>query len=155
MPVMPSEAPIEPIAPIAPADPVEPLTPLVPDAPSETELDTGDDFSPEEFSPEEFSPEDTAPENTAPENTAPENFEPENFEPENTFPEEPSPMEGSGEPSEPPLSGVSGDERLIGEGFTPFQLSYLAIGGGLEAEGIPGGDLLLQAYEAGDIEAED
>ena len=52
-----------------------------------------------------------------------------------------------------PLGSTS--DRLIGEGFTPFQLSYLAIGGGLKEVGIPGGNLLLSAYESGDISAAD
>ena len=47
------------------------------------------------------------------------------------------------------------EDRLVGEGFTPFQLSYLAIAGGLKAEGIPGGSLLIKAYDAGEIVAED
>ena len=53
--------------------------------------------------------------------------------------------------NEPP----TGEDRLTGEGFTPFQLSYLAIAGGLKAEGIPGGSLLIKAYDAGEIVAED
>ena len=43
----------------------------------------------------------------------------------------------------------------MGEGFTPFQLSYLAISGGLEEEGIPGGEQLLSAYRQGNISAAD
>jgi phage FluMu protein gp41 len=43
----------------------------------------------------------------------------------------------------------------VGEGFTPFQLSYLAISGGLKEEGIPGGDQLISAYKDGEISAED
>jgi len=55
-----------------------------------------------------------------------------------------------------PTSGTESfglSDRLIGEGFSPFQLSYLAIGGGLE--GIPGGDKLLAAYDSGDLSAAD
>ncbi|MEL6813873.1 MAG: hypothetical protein AAFP03_03550 [Cyanobacteria bacterium J06598_3] len=63
-------------------------------------------------------------------------------------------IESDAAPDDLPVSGSSSD-RLIGEGFTPFQLSYLAINGGLRDEGIPGGGLLLNAYDAGDISAED
>ncbi|MEL6938985.1 MAG: hypothetical protein AAFO84_07310 [Cyanobacteria bacterium J06598_1] len=49
----------------------------------------------------------------------------------------------------------SPSDRLIGEGFSPFQLSYLAIGGGLKEAGIPGGAQLMSAYESGDLSAED
>ena len=49
----------------------------------------------------------------------------------------------------------TGEDRLIGEGFTPFQLSYLAIAGGLKEEDIPGGSLLIEAYDAGEVAAED
>ena len=67
-----------------------------------------------------------------------------------------SPIEEDAAPEDLPTSGTesfgSGD-RLIGKGFSPFQLSYLAIGGGLE--GIPGGDILLSAYESGDVSAAD
>ncbi|MEL6472182.1 MAG: hypothetical protein AAFQ74_20840 [Cyanobacteria bacterium J06623_4] len=61
-----------------------------------------------------------------------------------------------GEPVPGPTgdSGDSGD-RLISEGFTPFQLSYLAFSGGLGEEGIPGGTRLLSAYESGSLSAED
>lgn len=52
-----------------------------------------------------------------------------------------------------PLGSTS--DRLVGEGFTPFQLSYLAIGGGLKDAGIPGGNQLLSAYEAGELSAQD
>lgn len=57
-------------------------------------------------------------------------------------------------PNEFPVSGSSSD-RLVGEGFTPFQLSYLALAGGLEEEGIPGGPQLISAYKQGDVSAED
>ncbi|MEL6780513.1 MAG: hypothetical protein AAFO06_25080 [Cyanobacteria bacterium J06597_16] len=127
MQVLPPEAPI---APMAPADPIEPAQPLIPDVPGDMDLETNDDFSPDEFSPDEFSPEDASPEDALP-------------------------LEENGDPSEFPSSGVSADERLIGEGFTPFQLSYLAISGGLREEGIPGGGMLLSAYKSGDISAED
>ncbi|MEO0768501.1 MAG: hypothetical protein AAFY72_03565 [Cyanobacteria bacterium J06649_4] len=56
---------------------------------------------------------------------------------------------------EPLGSEGSSSDRLIGEGFTPFQLSYLAISGGLQEEGIPGGGQLVNAYEDGNISAED
>ncbi|MEL7068516.1 MAG: hypothetical protein AAGN15_07670 [Cyanobacteria bacterium J06581_3] len=59
------------------------------------------------------------------------------------------------DPLDSPTPLGSTSDRLIGEGFTPFQLSYLAIGGGLKEAGIPGGTLLLDAYEAGEISAED
>lgn len=65
-----------------------------------------------------------------------------------------SEIESDAAPAPFPVSGSSSD-RLMGEGFTPFQLSYLAISGGLKDEGIPGGGLLLSAYDAGDISAED
>ena len=64
------------------------------------------------------------------------------------------PIENDAAPGDGSASGLSSD-RLIGEGFTPFQLSYLAIGGGLREEGIPGGKRLLSAYESGAISAED
>ena len=57
-----------------------------------------------------------------------------------------------------PTSGTesfSSSDRLIGEGFSPFQLSYLAIGGGLKEAGIPGGNILLAAYDAGEVSAAD
>ena len=67
-----------------------------------------------------------------------------------------SPIEDDAAPLDAPTSGSesfgSGD-RLVGGGFSPFQLSYLAIGGGLE--GIPGGEMLLSAYDSGDVSAED
>ena len=67
-----------------------------------------------------------------------------------------SPIEEDVVPDDLPTSGSESfgtGDRLIGEGFSPFQLSYLAVGGGLE--GIPGGEILLSAYEAGDISAAD
>ncbi|MEO1684903.1 MAG: hypothetical protein AAFS06_16795 [Cyanobacteria bacterium J06631_12] len=66
------------------------------------------------------------------------------------------PVEEDALPGEP-VPGPTSDSgnRLIGEGFTPFQLSYLAISGGLNEEGIPGGTRLLAAYEAGSLSAED
>ena len=58
--------------------------------------------------------------------------------------------------SEPlPESSVVQGGSLIGEGFTPFQLSYLAIAGGLDEEGIPGGDRLVSAYDGGELSASD
>ena len=72
----------------------------------------------------------------------------ESFEPE-PFPESEDPA-GSGAQS----GGFEG-EGLIGEGFTPFQLSYLAIAGGLREEGIPGGDRLISAYKDGELSAAD
>lgn len=70
-------------------------------------------------------------------------------------PIEPLPPVGdSVAPDEFPVSGSSSD-RLVGEGFTPFQLSYLALAGGLEDEGIPGGPQLISAYKQGDVSAED
>jgi hypothetical protein len=63
-------------------------------------------------------------------------------------------MEDDAVPSSP-SSGMSSGDRLVGEGFTPFQLSYLAVSGGLKEEGIPGGNQLIMAYEAGEISAED
>jgi hypothetical protein len=64
------------------------------------------------------------------------------------------PRGGSTAPNAAPVSGASSD-GLVGEGFTPFQLSYLAISGGLEEEGIPGGEKFLSAFRQGDISAED
>ncbi|MEL6903031.1 MAG: hypothetical protein AAFP07_19010 [Cyanobacteria bacterium J06606_4] len=66
------------------------------------------------------------------------------------------PIEEDAIPGEP-VPGPTGDsgDRLIGEGFTPFQLSYLAFSGGLDEEGIPGGTRLLSAYESGSLSAED
>jgi len=64
------------------------------------------------------------------------------------------PMEENSFPSPTEPLSDSGD-RLIGEGFTPFQLSYLAASGGLKEAGIPGGFILIDAYKDGDISAED
>ena len=67
-----------------------------------------------------------------------------------------SPMEEDVTPGDIPTSGTESfgeSDRLVGAGFSPFQLSYLAINGGLE--GIPGGDMLLSAYESGDLSAAD
>ena len=54
-----------------------------------------------------------------------------------------------------PESRSGSADSLVGEGFTPFQLSYLAIAGGLQEEGIPGGDRLVSAYKDGDLSATD
>ncbi len=54
-----------------------------------------------------------------------------------------------------PVGDTGSGDRLVGEGFTAFQLSYLALGGGLKEQGIPGGSLLVSAYKQGDISAED
>ncbi len=83
--------------------------------------------------------------------------EPEPIEPLPLEPLPPSPLpptNDSAAPNEFPVSGSSSD-RLVGEGFTPFQLSYLALAGGLEEEGIPGGTQLVSAYRQGDLSAED
>ena len=63
------------------------------------------------------------------------------------------PIDDSGFDEAAPLGSTS--DRLIGEGFSPFQLSYLAIGGGLKEAGIPGGNQLLSAYKSGELSAED
>lgn len=67
-----------------------------------------------------------------------------------------SPIEEEAVPGDLPTSGTESfgsSDRLVGEGFSPFQLSYLAIGGGLE--GIPGGSMLLSAYNSGELSAAD
>ncbi len=69
--------------------------------------------------------------------------------------EENTPLDDSAVPNDDFSVGASSSDRLVGEGFTPFQLSYLAIAGGLKEEGIPGGSVLLSAYNQGDISAAD
>ena len=69
--------------------------------------------------------------------------------------EEDTPLDDSAVPGDEFPIGASSSDRLVGEGFTPFQLSYLAIAGGLKEEGIPGGSVLLSAYDQGDISAAD
>ena len=69
--------------------------------------------------------------------------------------EEDTPLDDSAVPGDDFPIGASSSDRLVGEGFTPFQLSYLAIAGGLKEEGIPGGSILLSAYGQGDISAAD
>ena len=83
--------------------------------------------------------------------------EPQPIEPLPPSPLPPSPLppaNDSAAPNEFPVSGSSSD-RLVGEGFSPFQLSYLALAGGLKEEGIPGGTQLVSAYKQGDLLAED
>jgi len=126
-------------APVAPT-PLAP-TPLAPEP-----------LVPETLTPTPLSPEPGAPMPNAPAEALPpinDGFE--GGSPEGSF-EEGSP--GGNSFNEDTSLGSVGD-RLIGEGFTPFQLSYLAIGGGLKEAGIPGGNQLLSAYESGDLSAED
>jgi len=76
--------------------------------------------------------------------------------PAEPLPAEPLPDDGfDPEPGTFPESNAPSGESLVGEGFTPFQLSYLAIAGGLREEGIPGGDRLVNAYKDGDLSATD
>ena len=116
----------EGISPVPGGTPV-PLTPTTPDG-----------------GPTQMTP---APVNPAP--VAPPAMEP--IEPTPEFEDD---IEDDATQTLPPTSSGSSD-RLIGEGFTPFQLAYLAVWGGLEEEGIPGGKALLNAYEDGEIEASD
>ena len=83
-------------------------------------------------------------------------IEPQPIEPRPRSPLPPTnaPANDSAVPNESPVSGSSSD-RLVGEGFTPFQLAYLALAGGLKEEGIPGGTQLVSAYKQGDLSAED
>ncbi|MEO1620446.1 MAG: hypothetical protein AAFU53_05355 [Cyanobacteria bacterium J06632_3] len=144
-PVTPS-APITPDAPVVPSAPVTPDAPVpatpVPSAPSSTDAPIE---APLEAAPEVPVEAPIEAPLEAPIQTLPP-VDDGMLEPE-AFPEAPAVDEGFSD------SGDSG--RLVGEGFTPFQLSYLAISGGLKEEGIPGGGLLVSAYKDGDVSAED
>ena len=145
VPAAPSapSAPMEPDSQITPGAPIVPSAPVTPSTPNDVTPNNVPGTVP-----------GTSPAMPLPSSPA----VPEAPLPVTPLPE--APIEGS--PALPeeggfPESGAVGSpsDRLVGEGFSPFQLSYLAIGGGLKEVGIPGGNLLLDAYEAGDISAED
>ncbi|MGD1897657.1 MAG: hypothetical protein ACFB16_11980 [Phormidesmis sp.] len=135
----PSPAPSSPV----PSDDFSPETPGTTDPEA-----TPDDFSPNGVTP--VNPSEDELDQTLPATPLP----PSPVTPAPGSTEEPGdPIEGDAFDAPAPLGNES--DRLIGEGFTPFQLSYLAIGGGLEEAGIPGGNQLMSAYEDGEISAED
>ena len=134
------------LAPVTPVTPSDGFTPngITPSAPNGITPS-----APLEESPGQF-PDETAPATPLP--------------PTPVTPAPAAPPAAPVEPLDPSIEGDAFDspaplgnesDRLIGEGFTPFQLSYLAIGGGLKEAGIPGGELLLSAYEDGEVTAED